>query len=102
MQPAIQRIYQTLGAKVAKRRKEIGMIQDDLAAILGLSRPSVTNIEVGRQRILIHQVFDIADALDMDVSELLGLEATWRRDVMEIDPAMWPGLFGKSKEPARD
>lgn len=93
MQPAVQRIYQEFGARVAKRRKELGMIQDELAAGMGLARTSITNIEVGRQRILIHQVFEIADALDMDVSELLGLDANGsRRDVIEVDPAMWPWL----------
>ncbi len=95
--PAVQRIYQDVGKRVAARRKELGMVQDDVALQMGLSRTSVTNIEVGRQRILLHQLFELADILDMDVSDLIGVTTTKvRRDVLEVDPAMWPGLFKSS------
>lgn len=93
--PAVQRIYQDVGKRVAEKRKALGMVQDDVAAALGLSRTSVTNIEIGRQRILLHQLFELADILDMDVAELLGLtETKVRRDILEIDPKMWPAFAG--------
>ena len=96
--PAVQRIYQDIGRRVAARRKELGLVQDDVAATMGLSRTSVTNIEVGRQRVLVHQVFELADVLDMDVAELLGLtETKVRRDVLEIDTKMWPAFAGREK-----
>ena len=91
--PAVQRIYQDIGRRAAARRKELRLIQDDVAAALGLSRASVANLEVGRQRILAHQVFELADVLDMDVADLLGLaETKVRRDFLEVDPKMWPTL----------
>jgi transcriptional regulator with XRE-family HTH domain len=42
-----------------------------LAHQIGLSRTSVTNIESGRQAVLLHQVYDIAKALDTTVDALL-------------------------------
>jgi len=38
---------------------------------IGLSRTSVTNIESGKQAVLLHQVYDIARALDTTVQALL-------------------------------
>lgn len=55
--------YTEFGRLVRERRKELRMTQEGLAAIVGLSRTSITNIEKGRQRVLLHQVFAIADAL---------------------------------------
>lgn len=96
--PAVQRIYQDVGKRAAARRKELGMIQDDVAAALGLSRASVANLEVGRQRFLLHQVFELADVLDMDVASLIGLtETKVRRDVLEIDTKLWPALADRGK-----
>ena len=37
-----------------------------LAAEIGISRASLANIEAGRQQVLLHHLFAIADALDLD------------------------------------
>jgi len=42
-----------------------------LANQIGLSRTSITNIESGRQAVLLHQVYDLAKALDITVQDLL-------------------------------
>lgn len=39
------------------------MTQEKLAQIIGLSRTSVTNIEMGRQHVSLHHIYAIADAL---------------------------------------
>jgi transcriptional regulator with XRE-family HTH domain len=65
-------INQAFGRAVATRRDELGMTQAALATRVGLARASVANIERGRQNILLYQVYDLADALNLEkVADLL-------------------------------
>lgn len=48
-----------------------GMTQEKLGLLVGLSRTSITNIEKGRQHVLLHQVFAIASALKAPPEALL-------------------------------
>lgn len=66
-------LYIELGRAIAARRKTLAMTQASLAKAVGLSRPSVANIEVGRQNVLVHQLYRIADALQMTPAQLLPL-----------------------------
>ena len=47
------------------------MSQEDLAAKVGLTRVSITNIENGKHRIQVHTLYAIAQALEVPISELL-------------------------------
>ncbi|UQR61591.1 helix-turn-helix domain-containing protein [Bradyrhizobium sp. C-145] len=65
------------------------MTQEELARRVQLSRASITNIEKGRQRVLLHQLIEIADALDAKPSELMPSpqsqsDPTMRRDVARV------------------
>jgi transcriptional regulator with XRE-family HTH domain len=51
------------GSAVAKRRDELGMTQAELSGLTGLSRASIASIEKGRQNVLLHHVYDLAQAL---------------------------------------
>ena len=55
-------VYVTFGEIVKVMRLERGWTQTDLADRVGLSRTSVTNIEIGRQRVLLSDLFDFASA----------------------------------------
>ena len=60
------------GKAVALRRDELQLTQADLAALVGISRASVANIEKGRQNVLLHHAYDLAAALKMPkVGDLL-------------------------------
>ena len=56
-------IYSALGEAVAIRRKAMSMTQAQVAAKVGISRASIANIEAGRQKVLLHQVYLLAEAL---------------------------------------
>lgn len=56
-------LYIALGRKVAASRKRLGLTQADLAAQISLTRASVANIETGRQRVMLHDVFALVEAL---------------------------------------
>ena len=64
-------VYRLIGAKIEALRTALGWTQADLAKRIGLTRTSVTNIEAGRQRILLHDVEKIAVAFQMTPRVLL-------------------------------
>lgn len=64
-------MYIALGERIRNVRRKLPLTQEQLAASLGLSRTSITNIEGGRQPVLIHTLYAIAAELHVDVSVLL-------------------------------
>lgn len=59
-------IYQSLGARIRDLRKSLRQTQDQLAKQIGISRASLANIEAGRQQVLVHHLFALASALQLD------------------------------------
>lgn len=47
-------------------RKGLRQTQDQLAKQVGISRASLANIEAGRQQVLVHHLFALAAALQLD------------------------------------
>jgi transcriptional regulator with XRE-family HTH domain len=64
-------LYKVIGAIIKQRRKRLGMKQDTLAKQLAISRGSLANIEIGRQSILVHQLYRFAVALELTPNDLL-------------------------------
>lgn len=69
-------LYRRLGQAVAERRAELGLTQSDVAEKLGLSRASVANLESGRQRIMVHQLFALVNALKL-------------KSILDLVPETW-------------
>ena len=61
-----QDTYLELGWSIRRYRKGAGRTQAQLAAEIGISRASLANIEAGRQQVLVHYIYAIAEALDLD------------------------------------
>ncbi|UGY05760.1 helix-turn-helix domain-containing protein [Bradyrhizobium quebecense] len=59
-------IYRIVGANLAARRKELRLKQSEVADQIGLTRASLANMERGRQKILLHQIYRLAAALKMN------------------------------------
>lgn len=64
-------IYRHIGTIVRDRRKLLRITQDKLARRLTISRASLANIETGRQRLLVHQLYRLAAELGLRPSDLL-------------------------------
>ncbi len=64
-------IYEIIGENIKSRRKEKGYNQDCLGKLVGLNRSSITNIESGRQRLLAHTLFELANVLKCEAKDLL-------------------------------
>ena len=74
------RIYQQIGIVIRSRRKKLSMTQQQLAAHLGISRASLANIEVGRQKVFVHHLYALAAALRLKPDELLPLPTAFAVD----------------------
>jgi transcriptional regulator with XRE-family HTH domain len=66
-------LYRKIGELVRIAREKAGWTQADLAKLSGLTRTSITNLEAGNQRIRVHTLLNIAQALGMPPSTLLPL-----------------------------
>lgn len=65
--------YVRFGQAVRELRKAKKMNQTELSQLVKKSRASVTNIEIGRQRVLLGDVFDFAKALKVAPDELFSM-----------------------------
>jgi transcriptional regulator with XRE-family HTH domain len=64
-------IYKALGAMIRGRRRRFEWSQKALAERLGISRATLANIETGRQRVLVHQLYAFAEVLKMKPTDFL-------------------------------
>ncbi len=58
---------QNLGKKVAFHRKDKGLSQNDLCAMINMEKPNLSAIENGRQNVTSLTLKKIADSLDIEV-----------------------------------
>ncbi|WP_281654359.1 helix-turn-helix domain-containing protein [Eggerthella sinensis] len=61
-----------LGAAIHKARKAQGLSQERLAAMIGTSQNYVSALERGECNVKYIRLWEIADALGVDASELMG------------------------------
>ena len=66
------RQFRELGLTISYYRRRKGLTQTQLADLVGLSRTHISNIEAPKVRtsLSLDSLFDIADALDVQVKEL--------------------------------
>lgn len=65
--------YQEVGRRIreARKRRKPLLTQEALADMVSLTRTSITNVEKGRQKFLLHTLADIAAALQVEPASLL-------------------------------
>ncbi|MHA3771631.1 helix-turn-helix domain-containing protein [Verrucomicrobiota bacterium sgz303538] len=66
-----QEVYRVVGARIRGERIKQKLTQEELASLVKLKRTSITNIEKGRQKLLLHTLVEIAAALGVSPLELL-------------------------------
>ena len=62
-----------IGERVRELREAADMTQDQLAKLVGISRPALANIEVGRQDVSTDKIIAFARTLKVSADHLLGL-----------------------------
>ena len=68
-----RQFYQEVGRRIreARKRRKPPLTQETLAQLVSLTRTSITNVEKGRQKFLLHTLADIAIALQVEPASLL-------------------------------
>lgn len=65
--------YEEVGRRIreARKRRKPPLTQEALGELVSLTRTSITNVEKGRQKFLLHTLADIAAALQVQPASLL-------------------------------
>lgn len=63
--------YQDIGKRIQKRRKAIGMTQEELADKTDLDTSTISKFETGRTKISLPSLVEVANVLEMSADELL-------------------------------
>jgi len=71
--PQDKRFYQALGQRVAELRKAQGLTQQQLAERLGISQQTLAHYEVGRLRVAVAMLPNLAKELNSSVEALVGM-----------------------------
>lgn len=69
--PDSERLYELVGQKLERQRREAKFSQTQLAQRCGLARGSIANIESGNQRPTLHTLWSLAEALGIDMLSLI-------------------------------
>jgi len=68
----VDSLYKTLGRIIKTIRIESNMSKVDLASVIKYrSSDSLARIESGKQRVPLHVLFNVCDALDVDVVDIV-------------------------------
>ena len=75
MAPDEQQFLKTLGARIRKVRKEQGLSQQSVADTLGIAQQTYAHYEVGRVRMPVSMLPQIAQLFGVSADELIGKPA---------------------------
>lgn len=65
--------FKTLGARIAERREELDLTQQQVADALHLTQQTYAAYEIGRHRLPVSLLPALSEVLSMDVEVLLGM-----------------------------
>lgn len=78
-------MYPKIGQKIREARRLKHMSQEDIGLAVNLTRTSIVNIEHGRQKVMIHTLYALAEVLDVPVIQLLPLSTDPEEEILS-DP----------------
>lgn len=95
----MDQLYREFGRILRQRRNDATLTQDELANKVGLVRTSITNMELGKQNVSLHLLFQLADALGVQAKDLLpdrvpqpmspNIERQIKEEALEEEEADW-------------
>lgn len=77
----VSRTTETIGARIARLRRDKGMTQAELARALNVSQPVISDYENDVIKVSGEAIIQLAQALDSSADEILGLEKPARAGV---------------------
>jgi transcriptional regulator with XRE-family HTH domain len=75
-------LYKKFGQRLKSYRRAANLTQAQVAEHVGLTRTSITNIEYGRQHVMLHQLLLLASAVRVSPAQLLSDEGTTLEDLV--------------------
>ncbi len=85
------------GSNIQRKRKQLGMTQDELAEHLGIGQQSLSRMERGTMAPKFERLQDIASVLHCSVPELFIQDSTEETDIESIISDILSGLRLKEK-----
>jgi transcriptional regulator with XRE-family HTH domain len=64
-------VYRSIGMRIQQARQELGLTQEELAARLGCTQAALSNYELGKRRVYLTGLEQIADTLGKPLSYFL-------------------------------
>ena len=81
-------LYKFVGKRIRAVRETRKVSQERLAKLIGLTRTSITNIESGNQKLLLHTLVEIAKQLHVSAMDLLPNET----NEVKLPPGVPPSI----------
>lgn len=75
MTPDEKAFFKLLGARIAGLRRDAGLTQQQLGDLLEITQQQVASFEIGRRRVPVSLLPNLAHALAVSIEELIGHEA---------------------------
>ncbi len=82
-----------IGARVAALRRERGLTQEDVAARAGLEPATVSRCEVGARALSLTNLFRVAEALEINLGDLLDVGRALPPPALPADELEWLALW---------
>jgi transcriptional regulator with XRE-family HTH domain len=76
-------LYAKIGESIREHRKDAKLKQENLAKMIGLNRSSIAQIESGKQAITIFTLYQLCEALNTRVADILPQELNFDRYSVE-------------------
>jgi transcriptional regulator with XRE-family HTH domain len=67
--------FKSFGARIAQRRKQLGLTQVQMAEALGIAQQTYASYETGRRRVPVSSLSGLTHALALEIDILLGQTA---------------------------
>lgn len=68
--------YQEIGNRIREARNNQGLSQDSLASCLNLTRNSIINLEKGRHKPSVYQIYELSGILNVDFFSLIPIQTS--------------------------
>lgn len=81
--PTSRALNQQIGKLIAEQRRIKGLTQQELADRLSIGAEALSRLELGKNQLSVPRLFQIADALNCSLAELMNAVSTRPSDMVE-------------------
>ena len=93
-----RKFYDFIGQKIREFRQKNNLTQENFGKMVGFTKGTVTNIERGKQRIFIDQLFNWAQLLGLETGDLLPCKRSFSQLANEIRKDRSQGIIPQTVE----